>query len=45
MTNETDDLELEMTELMKAHLDEVEGGGAHSSWRRTNTRDDGGLEG
>lgn len=25
---------LELSELMMAHLDEVEGGGAHSSWRR-----------
>lgn len=25
---------LELSALMMAHLDEVEGGGAHSSWRR-----------
>ena len=35
MSKETEDTELEMTELMQAHLDEVEGGGAHSSWNKT----------
>lgn len=25
---------IELSELMMAHLDEVEGGGGHSSWRR-----------
>ncbi len=25
---------LDLSELMMAHLDEVEGGGAHGSWRR-----------
>lgn len=25
---------LELSALMMAHLDEVEGGGAHGSWRR-----------
>jgi hypothetical protein len=29
------DTENQLSELMQAHLDDVEGGGAHNSWKRT----------
>lgn len=32
--NENENDSLELSALMMAHLDEVEGGGAHGSWRR-----------
>lgn len=33
-----ENLESQMTELMLAHLDEVEGGGAHNSWKKARHR-------
>jgi hypothetical protein len=37
---EAQNLEDQMTELMKAHLDEVAGGAAHSSWKRSSIVED-----
>lgn len=33
-TSDREGQSLELSALMMAHLDEVEGGGAHGSWRR-----------
>jgi hypothetical protein len=37
---EIQNLEDQMTELMKGHLDEVAGGAAHSSWKRSSVVED-----